>query len=182
MNPDPFDILGLPAVFDLDPGQIGRAYLERSAALHPDLARGDEEAPRRMAALNQAKRVLDDPERRANALLARLGGPGREQDRSLPPDFLMEIMETREQIETAVAGGDPEERRKWETWAEGERRRAVDEVAGMFRALPSPPTAESLKAIRTRLNAWRYIERLIEQLDPDYDPNRADFESSGGGL
>jgi hypothetical protein len=31
--------------------------------------------------------------------------------------------------------------------------------------------------IRRELNAWRYIERLIEQLDPNYDPGRADFGS-----
>ena len=29
--------------------------------------------------------------------------------------------------------------------------------------------------IRESLNAWRYIERLIEQLDPDYSPAEADF-------
>ena len=37
------------------------------------------------------------------------------------------------------------------------------------------PAPEALREVRTRLNAWRYIERLIEQLDPDYDPARADF-------
>jgi len=38
-----------------------------------------------------------------------------------------------------------------------------------------PPDPALLGEIRTQLNAWRYIERLIEQLDPQYDPNRADF-------
>jgi curved DNA-binding protein CbpA len=92
MLQDPFDALGLPASFDLDQGEIERAYFARSAAVHPDVAAGDDEAQRRMTILNQAKRTLDDPERRADALLIRLGGPPREQDRSLPPDFLMEIM------------------------------------------------------------------------------------------
>ena len=29
--------------------------------------------------------------------------------------------------------------------------------------------------IRRELNVWRYTERMIEQLDPGYDPNTADF-------
>jgi molecular chaperone HscB len=178
---DPFDILGLPAAFALDGAEIDRAYLARSAALHPDLAAGDAEAPRKMAALNQAKRALEDPERRANVLLARLGGPAKEADRSLPPGFLMDMMETREAIEAAVRSGDPSQRRQWEGWAEDRRREAIMEVGSMFGGLGTPPAAEGLRAIRTRLNAWRYIERLIEQLDPDYDPARADFGDAGQG-
>jgi curved DNA-binding protein CbpA len=171
---DAFDILGLQPGFGLDQGSIDRAYFARSAALHPDLA-ADPDAPRRMAALNDAKRTLEDPESRADAALRRLGGPAREQERGLPDGFLMEIMETRQEIEAAVSSGDPAERRRWQNWAADQRRRAIQEVGAMFRALPPDPPAETLRAIRVRLNAWRYIERLIEQLDPGYDPARADF-------
>ena len=131
-----------------------------------------------MAELNRAKGVLSSPERRADALLVRLGGPSREEHKQLPAAFLAEMMEVREQIEEAM--GSPQdararEREKWQTWADGERARAIEEVGAMFGALGSPPAAEALRAIRTRLNAWRYIERLIEQLDPDYNPAKADF-------
>jgi molecular chaperone HscB len=175
---DAYDILGLRAAFDLDAGEIQRAYFARSAALHPDIAAGDPEAQRRMAILNSAKRTLDDPERRGNALLVRMGGPGRE-DRSLPDGLLVEMMEVREAIEDAMAdeGRRAAARAHWESWAEAQRKEAIGAVAGMFRSLADPPEPDSLGAIRARLNAWRYIERLIEQLDPDYDPQRADFES-----
>lgn len=176
MTPDPFDTLGLPPAFTLDAAQIDRAYLARSAALHPDVATGDPDAPRRMAALNDAKRTLEDPERRAIALLARLGGPAKEQDRSLPDGFLIDIMETREEIESAIQSGDPAQRRRWEAWAQAQRERAIHEVGAMFAALGPPARPDQLRAIRTRLNAWRYIERFVEQLDPDYDPARADFQ------
>jgi molecular chaperone HscB len=180
MSPDPFDVLGLPATFDLDRGQVERAYFAQSAVLHPDLASGDEEAQRRMAVINHARRVLEDPERRADALLLRLGGPSREQHKALPPAFLMEMMEIREAVEAAGAEADPEarasQRRSWEAWAEAERQKAIGEVAGMFRALAEWPSEGQREEIRTRLNAWRYIERLIEQLDPGYNPGRADHE------
>jgi molecular chaperone HscB len=177
VSADSFDTLGLSPRFDLEREEIDRAYLARSGALHPDLARGDAEAPRKMAALNHAKRTLEDPERRARALLTRLAGAGGDQDRALPPGFLAEMMEMREEIEAAVESGNPAVRRKWEAWAEERRHEAIAEVGALFAGLSSPPSAEQLRAIRTRLNAWRYIERLIEQLDPDYDPQRADFEA-----
>jgi molecular chaperone HscB len=170
---DPFDLLGLPPVFDLDAPALQRAYLQRSAAIHPDLAAQDAEAARQAAALNQAKRMLDDPERRANALLARLGGPGKERDRSLPPGFLIEIMETREEIESARL--DPAARTRWEHWGAERRAAYAARVSGLFASAGSNPAV--LRAIRTELNAWRYIERLIEQLDPDYDPSRADSQA-----
>jgi molecular chaperone HscB len=154
---DAFDVLGLPAEFAVDAAAVNRAYLARSAALHPDLAAGDESAPRKMAELNEAKRVVEDPERRANALLARLGGPSKEEDRSLPDGFLMEMMEVREQMEAEGTA----ERGKWEAWAKERRREAIEDVGAMFRAAADEGM---LGAIRRRLNAWRYIERMVEQI------------------
>lgn len=172
---DAFDLLNLPPAFDLDPAHLRRAYLLRSAQIHPDVAGQDEEAARRSALLNEAKDALEDPERRADTLLLRLGGPPRERERSLPDGFLASIMETRMAVEEAIASGDPAERRRWEGWATDQRGRHIGRVGAMFAALGSPPAPDDLRAIRTELNAWRYIERLIEQLDPGYDPGRADF-------
>ncbi|MEZ6233153.1 MAG: DnaJ domain-containing protein [Phycisphaerales bacterium] len=175
---DPFAMLGLRATFDLTREQIERAYLAKAAALHPDTAGDDaarDAAERGSAALNQAARTLRDRERRANALLAHVGGPTKEADRSLPDGFLAQIMETRMQIEADA--GDAEARARWERWAETERDAFARSVSAQFAALAVPATPESLAEIRRTLNAWRYIERLIEQLDPAYDPARADFEA-----
>lgn len=173
--PDPFDTLGLRPRYDLDPGEVQNAYLRRSAKLHPDLAGGDPDAPRLAAELNQAKTTLDDPERRADALLVRLGGPTRSEEKGLPDGFLFEIMEIREAIEGAIASGGAAERAKWEAWARDQRAEYVRKVGAMFAAVGPEADRDALRAIRVELNAWRYIERLIEQLDPDYDPQRADF-------
>lgn len=167
---DPFDVLGLPPHFDLDPSVIERAFLRAMASAHPDAAgsaNGIESAD-----LTEARRVLDDPERRANALLDRLGGPGKD-DRSLPDGFLMEIMSVREEIEQTP------DRERWTAWAEERRAEHIASVGAHFQRLDhagDEPARESIRrSIRTELNAWRYAERLIEQLDPDYDPARADF-------
>ena len=176
--PDAFDTLGLPARFDLTPAQIQRAYLARTARLHPDAGAGGDgeedaaEVARRSAELNGARAAIEHLETRANLLLARLGGPSKEADRALPAGFLMEIMETREQVEAARASGDAAELERWRAWARDERARYAAEAGRLLDAGNSP---ENLAGVRRHLNAWRYIERLIEQLDPEYDPARADF-------
>src|SRR5215831_17027696 len=154
-------MLGVEPTFDVDSAALERAYLARSAVLHPAVAAGDEEAARRMAAVNHARRVLEDPERRAEALLARLGGPAKESERGLPEGFLAGMMETREEIESAR--GDAGDRARWESWAHDRRREAIDEIGAMFRSMPAGAREQALRAIRVRLNAWRYVERLIEQ-------------------
>ncbi|TVQ61354.1 MAG: hypothetical protein EA378_09065 [Phycisphaerales bacterium] len=176
-EPDPFAQLALRPTFDLEPAALRKAYLARVAQLHPDLQgeRNDEPDPQ-AAALNRARRVLEDPESRANALLIRLGGAASAEDKALPPGFLMEILDLRERIEATLAGGSPADRALCQEEADERRAAHIARIEALFRALGDPPAPSDLAAIRTELNAWRYTERLIEQLDPGYDPVRADFK------
>src|SRR5262245_27211412 len=117
----------------------------RAAAVHPDLA-ADEEADR-AAGLNKARATLEDPERRAGALLARLGGPGKSEDKSLPAGFLMSIMETREAVEEALGSKDPSARARWEAWAQEQRGEHQRRVASLFAAVGDSRDAATLRAI-----------------------------------
>lgn len=168
---DPFELLGLPRVFSLAPDAIHAAHLTRAAAAHPDIAGAQmsaDEAANQAAALNRAKDQLLDAENRANVLLELLGGPTKEQDKTLPPDFLMEMMETREEIESAIASKQSAGIARWNAWAHERRDELSREVGELFARLGASPAHAELRAIRVRLNAWRYFERLIEQLQPDY--------------
>ncbi len=187
---DSFDLLGVPARFDLDPAAVRSAFLRKIAEAHPDRAsldgatagtdEDDNDAEALAARLNAAKLELENPESRATALLRRLGGAEKTDDRSLPAGFLMEMMETRERIDAelneAVSRG-PETARqalaRWEVWAAEQRAAHAAEVGMLFAEVTNAdPTSNAtntnvhavLKAIRTRLNAWRYVERLVEQL------------------
>ena len=104
------------------------------------------------------------------ALLASLGGAGGETDRSLPAGFLMEMMETRERMEEELNSGDESTRRKnaeaWERWGREKRDEAVTRAGELFERATATNGAEkarTLSEIRTHLNAWRYVERLLEQ-------------------
>ncbi|MEM7754182.1 MAG: hypothetical protein AAF297_00945 [Planctomycetota bacterium] len=173
---DAFDVLGLGARFDVPPAAVERAYLAAAARAHPDAAGGSDDAAASMARLNEARGVLRDGERRARALLARHGLVVAE-DRSLPDGFLESMLETRMEIESAIAGGDESERQRWTEWAEERRGAHTEAIQALFAKLDQPgaPIDDIGAHIRIELNAWRYIERLIEQLDPGYDPARADF-------
>jgi curved DNA-binding protein CbpA len=164
---DPFELLGLPPTFELDAESLRRTVRRRIAARHPDRISDPllrDEAERDVARLNAARTLLEDDERRANLLLDRLGGPSAADDRSLPPTFLIEILQVREDMEQALAGGDPAERTRVESWARSERTRLKSSVGDLLSRMAD---GESLGAeIRTELNVWRYIERMIEQLDP----------------
>jgi molecular chaperone HscB len=175
---DPFDTLGLPAVFALEPARIERAALAQLAQLHPDAGLLDaDESDLQAARINAARDTLLFALARAEALLQRRGGPAKEADKSLPAGFLAEMMQTREEAEAAIASGDPAARAMWTTTAMQQRAAYEARAATLF-AQPqasASPDAATLRELRTHLNAWRYIERLIEQLDPAYNPGATDI-------
>jgi molecular chaperone HscB len=167
---DLFERLGLPRRFSIDAGEVERRYLARSRECHPDLHGQSTDAEQaaaleRSASLNRAYATLADPARRAEHLLALLGGPTAGQEKSLDQTFLMEMMETRERMdELRAVGGDLRELE-----AELERRyeRTLSDVAGRF----ENPGPGELVAIRRGLNAARTIQSLLRDLRGTPDPN-----------
>jgi len=168
MQEDPFTQLGVPASFDLDEAALTRAWLAMSATLHPDRATdpgNDSEIARRSAQVNAARETLADPERRANALLAKLSGPASDECKDLSDGFLMDIFEVREAMEEAVSSGDASDKEAFERIASDRRAGHIERVGELFVAFKSEPCDGTLHEIRVELNAWRYIERMIESLD-----------------
>ena len=170
---NPFAMLGLARAYSVDREAVERAYRTRLASAHPDA--GSDSIGTDPAALNRARATLLDDEQRAIALLGLLGGPDASSCRDLPDGFLMQMMVQRQEIEEAIESGGDAEREQWEQWGIEQRRAYHERIAEMFDSLSEDPRGDELRAIRVQLNAWRYIERLIEQLDPEYDPAQADF-------
>jgi molecular chaperone HscB len=170
---DPFALFDLPRRFDLDRAALQRAYLQRTASLHPDRLSDpieQAEAAEQAARLNAARAQLADDERRANVLLELLGGPPASGEKTLPDGFLMEMMEVRQEMEEVLETGSPEDRRQFEQWADEQRAAYLNAVRELFDSLDDPPDEAGLREIRVQLNALRYIERMIEQLDPSHEP------------
>jgi hypothetical protein len=186
---DSFALLGLARSFSLTPSQVERAFLSKVRLVHPDTAGAQadiSELEVQSARLTSAKRIVLDDELRAGELLMLLGGPSASQDKALPQGFLAEIMSLREEVEADLAADAPAARLKWRQWASAqslEYSERVGELLALAQAPDDPNSqkgsrTEILLSVRRKLNAWRYIKRLMEQLDEHYDPSRADLQGT----
>ncbi len=160
---DAFERLGLPRRFSLDPAALEAAYLNRSRAVHPDFhhggSGGEQAASEAMtAAVNEAYTTLKDPFRRAEHLLALLGGPTAADVKDIPPAFLMEMMELREEIERADAAGKARH--------EADAKKRLDAIFSglprLFEKVETNPLAPTV--IRKELNAAKYLKGLLRDL------------------
>jgi molecular chaperone HscB len=173
---DPFALLGIEPVFNLDRQDLEARFLAASSRCHPDrftdpLDQAD--AAERMSQLTDAHRVLRDDERRARALLALRQGAAEAQaddEKALPPDLLMEMMEVREALDDAVSLGDQPAVEKHRAWAHEKRAGYLAAIGKLFDQEPGDANAA---AIRLQLNGLRYIERMLEQV-PVADDASAD--------
>lgn len=169
---DPFALLQIDPAFALDESRLRSRFLEASARCHPDRFTDpvdQADAAERMGRLTQAYRVLSEPGSRAVALLHRRGGAATsagDKPDALPPDLLMEMMEVRESLETAVADNDTAKIAELRAWAEQQKHTYLDRLAGLFEA---DADAANAQAIQTQLNGLRYIERMLEQMPSPSD-------------
>ena len=168
MPDDPFALFDLPPSFDVDFRTLEKAFLTKARAAHPDFhaANSDEQAAavEESSKLNEAYAILKHPIRRAEHLLERLGGPSAAEVRDMPPAFLMEVMELREEIEEVrESGGVESDRgRALETKLASERDEVFDAIASAFAA--GKTDLESLTAIRRLINEARYLDGLLRDL------------------
>lgn len=156
---NPFDVLGVPARFDLDEKDLQGRYLALSAAAHPDRVTDpleQAEAAERAAAINAAYRQLRNPITRAEALLALRGFPAT-GDAALPPDLLMQILEAREELEEAQATADHATLARLQTWAAEQREAGLNAVGN---ALAQEPI--DAQAVRVQLSAIRTFDRMLQ--------------------
>ena len=75
----------------------------------------------------------------------------------------MEILDIRMRLEQAVENRDLVESSALKTWAMGERSRLKSEVAAGLERMANGEDAGAL--VRGHLNIWRYIERMLSQLE-----------------
>ena len=164
---DPFATLSIPARFTLDLAELEHRYRDLSRALHPDKYVGRPASERRMALskaieVNEAWRVLRDPARRVEALLARAGVPLTETSRApADPQLLMEMMEQREALSEARGNKD---RASLESLIAAMRAREASVLKRLADALDRPSaTAAELGNVLPVLGELRYVRRFLEE-------------------
>jgi molecular chaperone HscB len=160
---DPFATLGIPPSFDIDLGSVEKTHRELSRALHPDRYIGAAPSERRVAleravAVNEAWRVVRDPIARAEALLRLRGVDVDERtEPQASAEFLMEMLERREELADARRGKD---------------LAAVRRIAGSIEALSKGVTDQLSRGfagggaadLRGKLGELRFYRRLLDEV------------------
>jgi molecular chaperone HscB len=172
---DFFQRLGLPRRFSVDPGELERAYLVRSRAVHPDFhlagPSGELSASLELsAAVNEAYNTLRDPFARAEYLLKLEGGPSASDHKQMPQAFLAEMLEAREATE--LARGNADEVARLDADFGGRFADLMEQVESLFsqyEQLPAnnPRRANLLSEVRSLLNAAKYVRGLLRDLHAD---------------
>jgi molecular chaperone HscB len=169
---DPFAIFGLAPTFELDRKALRKRLLELQREAHPDFV-ANQGSDARAAAEDSATRVnaafelLDDRRLLADHLVKRLGGPSQDDDRRMPQEFLLEVLEWNEALDDARAAGARADRG---ALGELQLRLAAareDALTALTRELvPLPEHASArLQSARQALNALRYVDRALEEVD-----------------
>lgn len=108
-----FELFGLPVRFEVDRPALDAAYRQVQATVHPDRHASSGDTERRLAMqlatqANEAYRTLRDPISRG-AYLCGLNGIDLkiETNTAMPPEFLMQQMQWREQLDDVRDARDP---------------------------------------------------------------------------
>ena len=102
-----FELFAVPARFAQDRAQLDARWKELQREAHPDRFAAQGAAAQRVAMrwsarINEAYQRLKDPQRRAAYLCELNGAPiEAENNTAMPPAFLMQQMELREQLDDA---------------------------------------------------------------------------------
>ncbi len=104
LNQNYFEIFGLPVSYAVDQDKLQERYLDLQKEIHPDRFAGEPETQQRLAMqwatlVNSAQVTLKDGLKRAIYMLEGKGVTIQENP-ALPPAFLMEQIELREDLES----------------------------------------------------------------------------------
>lgn len=197
-NPSPseraarvFALYGLAPSFDIDLSDLEDRLRKASLAWHPDrfALQGEDarlEAEDKMAEFNDAFPLLAKPAKRAELLLNWLGAaPTQGTDAEAGPEFLMQMMELREEADDArrAAAQDAQPAQAFIARMKQAESALLERFAAAFDALPasarenagtaavdaSEPTPE-VAALRRLFYELRYHQRSREQLEAALQP------------
>lgn len=168
----PFEIFGMPPAAHIDDAKLRKRLLELQRLMHPDFHGQAGEAEQQLAEhntaeLNAAYDVIHDEAKRASFLIGRLGGPTESEERQMPQEFLMEVMEWNEALDELRAAEDRGAAARQAEELHGtlkiERVRQIDELLDALDAALQPGATPDLVALRRQSNAIRYIDRALAE-------------------
>jgi molecular chaperone HscB len=165
---DPFDTLGISPAIHLDLGAVEKRYRELLRVLHPDRHVAGSPADRRLSigkatSVNEAWRVLRDPIRRSEAFFRRQGVTIKEgTEPPAKPEFLMEMMEQREELAEARTKRDAAGIARLGERMRSRQAQVLDQLAAAFERNARQP--DLLAKSVPLLGELRYYRRFLDEV------------------
>jgi molecular chaperone HscB len=166
---DPFATLGLPRRYQLDVRQLETNYRELQRVLHPDRHGSAAASQRRMNLLkavevNEAYRALKNEVARGEALLTLYAAGAPPEAGQEDPEFLMEVLELREELSEAHAAGNVAAVRALADRALRAKRAIDAELGAAFDTLSRSVSTAELTAARKLLGRLKYFHRFLDEV------------------
>jgi molecular chaperone HscB len=164
-----FELFGLPPAFSLDMPSLEKAYREIQSRVHPDRFAHAGDAERRASLqwttrVNEAFQALRNPVSRAAHLLELHGvDVAFETNTAMPPQFLMQQMELREALESAVGSKDPAQLAKIQAGLGRDKASLERQLADRIDAKQDYEGAAGL------VRELRFLEKLEAEIDAAYE-------------
>ncbi|MBK5290134.1 MAG: Fe-S protein assembly co-chaperone HscB [Acidobacteriia bacterium] len=170
---DYYAFFGLEHKLNIDNEDLQRRFYQLSKLLHPDrytrrAQRERDYSLEATAILNDGYRVLRDPVKRAEYILAEQGFEvGEQRAKDVPPELLEEVFELNMALEELVSGASSvrpqleEARSRFRAM----RREADERLGDLYKLWDASGERDSLVAVRGELNRRKYIENLITEVE-----------------
>jgi molecular chaperone HscB len=172
LDSDDFTLFGLPRRFTLARTEIDGAWRRLQAATHPDRHVHAGASAQRLAMqwavrVNEAHQRLKDPVRRAALLCELHGVPVQaETHTAMPPAFLHQQLQWREQLEEATSLG---ELQAVESTLDDAERACHQRLAELLDALENaalrPAMAEAIHQAAGEVRALMFMTRFRQEVD-----------------
>jgi molecular chaperone HscB len=161
-----FDIFGLAPQFAIDRAALGARWKDLQREAHPDrfataTPSAQREAMQWSVRINEAYQRLKDPLKRAAYLCERNGAPIRAEDNTaMPPAFLMQQMQWREDLDDAQTMVDLERMAAEVGTARREMLEALQHTADVLR---------DHAVLSQQVRSLMFVERFARDVDARLD-------------
>lgn len=168
--PDFFAYYGLQPAFFVDEAALKLAYLKKQKQWHPDFHAADpamaEQALSETATNNLAFKTLQTLENRVLYVLVQYGLWKEGEKHSLPQDFLMEMLDLNDLIESALTGNEADRKlaEKQLLGLETDTYAALEQFCRKADVAAKDWSAPFLQPLRQEFEKLRYIRRLRSNL------------------
>jgi molecular chaperone HscB len=164
-----FELFGLPPTYALQAAALERSYRDIQSRVHPDRFAHAGDAERRASLqwttrVNEAYRTLKDPVQRGKHLLELHGvDVAFETNTQMPTDFLMQQLELREELESALARKDDAALDRLRAGLSRSRKSLEIEIGEAIDGAKDYPGAAEL------VRKLMFLDRLDAEIDAAYE-------------